>query len=196
KGQTLNPHILCNVKSGRGFNYEHTGTLLCPAGLDWANSEYVSGIFHLVSGSDMLIQVSGDQWPVFLYANYTYDAEDPWNVLLRSGLLISAFKHIFTSPSSVDQEPKATQSGNACIYGMCSVIKASIAYVTTQAQFALFSVQIFSCTDLITNSEHFDSLVLELLNNAKEKDEVDQLLIWWNHWVFNLFCCVVSDHYS
>jgi hypothetical protein len=35
------------------------------------------------------IQVSGDQWPVFLYANYTYNAEDPWNGLLRSGLLVS-----------------------------------------------------------------------------------------------------------
>ena len=35
------------------------------------------------------IQVAGDQWPVFLYANYTYDAEDPWNGLLCSGLLIS-----------------------------------------------------------------------------------------------------------
>ena len=61
------------------------------------------------------IQVAGDQWPVFLYANYTYNPEDPWNRLLRSGLLISvslhnsvvilfnhhdqAFKHIFTSPS-------------------------------------------------------------------------------------------------
>lgn len=40
----------------------------------------------LVNGQ---IQVAGDQWPVFLYANYTYDAEDPWNGLLRSGLLIS-----------------------------------------------------------------------------------------------------------
>ena len=94
------------------------------------------------------IQVSGDQWPVFLYANYTYDAEDLWNGLLRSGLLVSvstsiqhcitltfmikAFKHIFTSPSSVDQEPKATQSGNAHIHGMHFVTKASIAYVATQ----------------------------------------------------------------
>ena len=40
----------------------------------------------LVSGQ---IQVAGDQWPVFLYANYTYDAEDPWNGLLWSGLLVS-----------------------------------------------------------------------------------------------------------
>lgn len=33
--------------------------------------------------------VSGDQWPLFLYAGYTYDPEDPWNGLLRSGLLVS-----------------------------------------------------------------------------------------------------------
>ena len=141
RGQTLNPHIPCNVKSGRGFNHERTGVLLCPAGLDWANSEYVSGIFQFASEPDMLktndsikaklvggqIQVSGDQWPVFVYANYAYDAGDPWNGLLRSGLLVSvstplqcsphytiltsvvkAFKHIFTSLSSVDQEPRAT----------------------------------------------------------------------------------------
>ena len=83
------------------------------------------------------LQLAGDLWPVFLYASYSYDAEDPWNGLMRSGLLISvssnyslsfgdphlngtqAYKHVFTSPSSVDQEPKATRSGNARIHGMC-----------------------------------------------------------------------------
>ena len=35
------------------------------------------------------IQVAGDQWPVFLYANYMYDPEDPWNGLLCNGLLVS-----------------------------------------------------------------------------------------------------------
>ena len=99
----------------------------------------------LVNGE---IQVAGDQWPVFLYADYSYDPEDPWNGLLRSGLLVSvrspfffcfcadgfykAFKHTFTSPSSVDQEPKATRSGNARLHGMRSVTKASIAYIATQ----------------------------------------------------------------
>ena len=40
------------------------------------------------------IQVAGDQWPVFLYADYTYDTEDPWNGLLRSGLLVSVSHHL------------------------------------------------------------------------------------------------------
>ena len=35
------------------------------------------------------IQVSSDQWLVLLYANYMYNAEDSWNGLLRSGLLVS-----------------------------------------------------------------------------------------------------------
>ena len=45
KGQSLTPHIPRNVKAGRGFNHEHTGTLLCLAGLDWENTEYVTTEF-------------------------------------------------------------------------------------------------------------------------------------------------------
>ena len=32
--------------------------------------------------------VSGDQWPLFLYADYRYDLEDPWNGLFRSAILV------------------------------------------------------------------------------------------------------------
>ncbi|KAF8833673.1 hypothetical protein BDN67DRAFT_1017286 [Paxillus ammoniavirescens] len=166
KGQSLNPHIPRNVKSG------------C---LDWNNSETKN---KLINGQ---IQVAGDQWPVFLYANYTYDVEDPWNGLLHGGLLVAVFKHIFTSPSSVDQEPKATHSGNARLHGMQSVTKVSIAYVATQARFALTSAQVFSQTDLVTDSERFYNSILEFLDDPEEKDEVDQLLVWWNRQVFPLY---------
>ena len=44
------------------------------------------------------------------------------------------FKHIFTSPSSVDREAKATRSRNARIHGMSSVTPASIAYVTANSR--------------------------------------------------------------
>lgn len=43
-----------------------------------------------------------------------------------------AFRHVFTSPSSVDKEPKATRAGNARLHGMNAVTAASIAYVATQ----------------------------------------------------------------
>ena len=47
-------------------------------------------------------------------------------------LRVQAFKHIFTSPSSVEKENKATRSGNARIHGMTRVTMASLAYVATQ----------------------------------------------------------------
>ena len=47
---------------------------------------------------------------------------------------MQAYKHVFTSPSSVDSdETKATKSGNARIHGMSSVTPASIIYIATQA---------------------------------------------------------------
>lgn len=39
RGQPLNPPLTRNVKSDRGFHHERTGALLCPTGLDWANTE-------------------------------------------------------------------------------------------------------------------------------------------------------------
>ncbi|KIJ10964.1 hypothetical protein PAXINDRAFT_85259, partial [Paxillus involutus ATCC 200175] len=84
KDQILNPHIPRNVKTGRGFHYECIGALLCPTGYNWENVDTKA---KLCSGQ---LQVAGDQWPIFLYANYTYDPEDLWNGFLQSGLLVSA----------------------------------------------------------------------------------------------------------
>lgn len=49
-----------------------------------------------------------------------------------------AYKAIFTSPSSVEKESKATRSGNARIHGMTQVTPASLAYVATQVRLSLF----------------------------------------------------------
>ncbi|KAL4077988.1 hypothetical protein J3A83DRAFT_4186238 [Scleroderma citrinum] len=158
KCQSLIPHIHCNIKSGWDFNHVCTGALLCPAGLDWNNLETCT-------------KLTNDKIQV--------------NSLLCSGLLISfyfpkAFKHIFMSPSSVDQEPKATCSGNACIHGMHLTTKASLSYIAIQVCFALTLAQVFSHTDLMMDSECFYNSILELLNDPDEKGEVNQLMAWWN----------------
>ena len=54
--------------------------------------------------------------------------------------LVQAFKHVFTSPSSVEKEAKATRSGNARIHGMTQVTRSSIAYIATQVRFILIIV--------------------------------------------------------
>jgi hypothetical protein len=157
--------------------------------------------------------VTGDQWPVFLHSGYNYDPEDPWNGLFHSALLVAvhlssipsghihynpqAFKYIFTSPSSVDKEPKATHSGNARIHGMTKVTLVSITYIATQVGgvicssvfelmvvvqvcFALSSSPVFSRTDTATNSEWFYNSILNLFFDPEEQEEVNNLLTWWN----------------
>jgi len=36
--------------------------------------------------------------------------------------------------------------------------------------------------DLVTDSERFYTSIDELLDDPKEKDEVDQLMTWWNRY--------------
>jgi hypothetical protein len=124
--------------------------------------------------------------------------------------LSQAYKHIFTSPSSVDKEPKATRSGNARIHGMTQVTLPSIAYVATQVffsilgladrvfnpsqvRFALTSSPVFSRTDTVTDSETFYTSVLDLLEDEDEKEEVKDLIVWWNRYRCTVFSAVLSD---
>ncbi|KAG2738549.1 hypothetical protein P692DRAFT_20758318 [Suillus brevipes Sb2] len=177
KGDVIQPHLHRNSKIDRGFNHELTGSF-CPAGMDWNDPETKE---NLRSG-EML--VCGDQWPIFLYAQYIYDPDDPWCGLLRSRLLVCAYKHVFTSPSSVEKEPKATQSRNACLHGMTCVTIASISYIATQVRFALSSSSVFSRTNTTTDSETFYHSLLDLLEDPEECQEVNELLTWWNRQVF------------
>ena len=57
---------------------------------------------------------------------------------------------------------------------------AFVHFFLIQARFALTSAQVFSRTDHVTDSERFYSSILELLEDPEEKDEVNQLMTWWN----------------
>ncbi|KAG1889785.1 uncharacterized protein F5891DRAFT_965120 [Suillus fuscotomentosus] len=179
RGQAVILPLAQNIKSDCGFNHEVTGALLCPAGLDWSNAETKQS---LKSGETT---VRSDQWPMFLYAGYVYDSEDPWKGLLRSEILIFGFKHVFTSPSSVDKEPKATHSSNAYLHSMKTVTKGSLAYIAMQVRFSLSSSSVFSRTDTVTDSENFYHSILDLLEDPEEKSqEVIDLMMWWTRRIF------------
>ena len=89
----------------RGFQHDRTGSLLCPAGMDWSDDEYVVPTFpaqcrtHLnrikakLRSGDMA--VPGDHWPIFLYTGYIYDPEDPWKGLFRSSILVAVSAFFF-----------------------------------------------------------------------------------------------------
>ncbi|KAH6867821.1 hypothetical protein BKA70DRAFT_1379857 [Coprinopsis sp. MPI-PUGE-AT-0042] len=181
RGQNLQPPLMRNVKTDRGFYHPRTGELLCPTDYDWNDPEIRES---LRNGT---LVVAGDQWPNFLYKDYTHNPEDIWDGLFRSSLLVSAFRHIFTSPSSVDREPRATRSGNARIHGMKNVTVPSLAYVATQVRFALSSSPTFSRTDLVTDSERFYGSVIQAFSDKQEEDNVRSLLAWWDMQIFPIY---------
>ena len=54
-------------------------------------------------------------------------------------------------------------------------------------RFALTSSSVFSRSDTTTDFERFYGSVLQLLDDPEEKAEVDNLLMWWNWYAFDLF---------
>ncbi|KAJ3529028.1 hypothetical protein NMY22_g9167 [Coprinellus aureogranulatus] len=164
-GESLRPPIARNIKTERGFNHPRTGFLLCPRG-------WIGTILRLLP--QQAPDLSGGR-----------SLLSPLSILKSN--ISPGFKHIFTSPSSVDDDPKATRSGNARLHGMSSVTKASIAYVATQIRFALSSAGIFCRTDKETDSETFYTSLLELFEDPEEQDEVKDLLTWWNKQIFPSF---------
>ncbi|KAI1784788.1 hypothetical protein LXA43DRAFT_1113436, partial [Ganoderma leucocontextum] len=160
------------------FNHDATGKELCPAGLDW-NDPSIKSV--LKAGT---MVVPSDQWPIFMYLNGDYDPERPWAGLLRGHLLVKAFKHIFISPSSVDDSGRSTKSSNAAIHGMTSVTLASITYVATLVRFSLGSRGTFSRTDTVTDSQNFYNVILAFLTHPEERENANELLAWWNRRVF------------
>jgi hypothetical protein len=50
-------------------------------------------------------------------------------------------------------------------------------------RFALSSSPVFSRMDTVTDSERFYNSILDLFEDADEKEEVDNLLMWWNRYV-------------
>ncbi|KAF6744232.1 hypothetical protein DFP72DRAFT_826256 [Ephemerocybe angulata] len=188
-GGVLMPPIQRNIKTDRGFHHPRTGELLCPVNLDWNDPKIRR---ELVSGQ---LVPSGDLWPRFLFQGYEYNPSSPWTGLFRSSFLVSAYRHVFTSPSSVYNKgaSRATRSCNARIHGMKSVTAPSIAYIATQVRFGLSACPAFSRSDRVTDSEYFYNLVVELLEDPEEEAEVADLLVWWNRQIFPTF---ISDSRS
>ena len=72
-------------------------------------------------------------------------------------------------------------SGNLYIYMLIATNNQP--YSVLKVRFALSSSSVFSHTDKICDSKQFYNSLLELLYDADEQKEVEELLIWWNRWV-------------
>jgi hypothetical protein len=137
------PPLRANSKDERGLNNDHTGRLLCPGEYNWDDMS----IRTKIREGNVDYPVTAQSWPMFCYASYTCDRDNLEKGLLRSRILVKAFKLLFTSPSSVNTETAnedphpakrskknktATRSNVATLIGLRSVTPRSIAYIAVQ----------------------------------------------------------------
>jgi hypothetical protein len=103
------------------------------------------------------------------------------NIQSTDNLQLQAFKHIFTSPSSVDLDPKATRSGNARIHGMTRVTTASLAYVATQVRPYFLETWPWQFIELVP--DRFDSpyhLRRCFVGRTLQRTPKDFMSLYWN----------------
>jgi hypothetical protein len=60
-----------------------------------------------------------------------------------------------------------------------------VTFPNLQVRFSLSSSPVFSRTDLATDSERFYNSILDLFDDPDEKEEVNNLVVWWNRSVNN-----------
>ncbi|KAH6887786.1 hypothetical protein BKA70DRAFT_1443450 [Coprinopsis sp. MPI-PUGE-AT-0042] len=175
-GAYLVPPLSRNVKSDCGFFHPTTGKFLCPAEYNWEDAQVKEG---LRGGT---LAVTGDSWPIFMYENYVYYPKEPLKGLLRSDIMLSAYKFVFTSPSSANSQTgtRATRSGNAVIHGMTRVTPPSLAYIAMQVRFALSSTSTFSRNGLQDDNQRFYENLLETFDSLMSPKMLEDLLQWWD----------------
>ena len=57
-------------------------------------------------------------------------------------------------------------------------------FCAIEVHFALSSSPVFSRTDTVMDSKRFYNTILELFELMEEREEIDELLTWWNQFVF------------
>ncbi|KAI9068225.1 hypothetical protein FKP32DRAFT_1587883 [Trametes sanguinea] len=175
-------------KAQRGFNNVVTGRLLCPIVLDY-HDDSVRKLLESYQATVDGVPVDGSHWPTFAYDEATYNPALPWQSFLCGRLIIQAFRHVFTSPSSATADDGAdsgvsTRSGNAALHGMTRVTPGSIIYCATHVHFALSSTAIFNKNNKGNDSVIFYRSLVEYFDEPRYAAPVKDLLAWWNRTIF------------
>ncbi|PBK60413.1 hypothetical protein ARMSODRAFT_966120 [Armillaria solidipes] len=170
-------------RSQAGFIHEECGWLLCPPKLDWDNPEIRNAI---QTGK---IHINETDLPHLLYANHTIDKKQPFAGLLKSSLLLAAYRAVFTGPSSVLHEdgPRNTRPGNATKHKITKVSVASIVYIACQVRFIITSQPTFTGgggKGEFNYCKFYRNIVMAV-NEFMDNNERLELLAWWNEKIFS-----------
>ncbi|KAG2051497.1 hypothetical protein BDR06DRAFT_889701, partial [Suillus hirtellus] len=196
----LDPPLHTTIKDDHGFVHNITGKLLCP----YRCIYHQDRTKEKIRDRDPDFLVMACSWPAFLYMDYTFDSSNIEKGLFHSALLLKAFKHLFTSPSSAkevegdgngadaimasqccqtSESNAATCSHVANIISMKMVTPRSIAYTACQLWFSLSNVNSWRSVDGDFNYYVFYNNIVDFFEVAPGIDAqacIKELLKWWN----------------
>ncbi|KAG0694654.1 hypothetical protein DFH29DRAFT_1006133 [Suillus ampliporus] len=201
----LDPPLHTTIKDDCGFIHNTTGMLLCPVEYMWS----LTSTKEKIRDRDSDFLVTAYSWLAFLYKDYSFDSANIEKGLFRSTLLLKAFKHVFTSPSSAkeidgngngadvitahqrhrrsSENDAANRSHVANIIGMKTVTLRTIAYTACQLRFALSSVNSWRSVDGDFDYYDFYNNIVDFFEVVPGTDAqacITELLKWWNRKVF------------
>ncbi|KAG1847041.1 hypothetical protein F4604DRAFT_1594714, partial [Suillus subluteus] len=174
------PLIRPDDKHSRSFASDICGKLLCPSEWDWDRNCIKAGIHDRTAK----YIVSENSWPLYLYENYTVNRDNLEEGLLKSKLLVLAFKAILTSPSSAKE---AEGDGDATKH-----IEVPQLTFEWQVRFSLSSVSSWHTMDGDFDYEVFWNNIVDFLKDIPgpiTRHRVEKLLEWWTRKVFGTNHC-------
>ncbi|KAG0698048.1 hypothetical protein DFH29DRAFT_984041 [Suillus ampliporus] len=121
--------------------------------------------------SDFLVTTYS--WPAFMYKDYSFDSANIEKGLFRSTLLLKAFKHLFTSPSSAKE-----------IDGDGNVLRRM---TRSTLRFALSNINSWRSVDGDFDYYDFYNNIVdffEVVPGTDAQAPINELLKWWNRKVF------------
>jgi hypothetical protein len=146
---------------------------------------------------DGSIQITDEDFPLFLYTSGTvYDEDNEDLGLFQGFLLVHVYRHIFTGPLSAINPSFKANKYKAKKINLTQVTRRTIAYASVQVCFILFlclysnlliqayialsSMSQWGLSDNLFNLEQFYDNIVVMFEKDPEHPWVIKTLDWWN----------------
>ncbi|KAJ3776111.1 hypothetical protein FB446DRAFT_785389 [Lentinula raphanica] len=185
-------------RANRGLQNDMTGGLLCPAEINWDNTDVRAAVQRMDPEYDF---ASSARSRCF-YKDEKYNPDSPDEGYLQSYLLLQVYRTIYTSPSSAKDQPedvenlptaKKNKGSNshrahvANIIQLSQVTPRSIAYAAVHLHLALTDAsQWRECYDGY-NYRDLWNFIVDLFEDPADDEaakKAKELLKWWTDRIF------------
>ncbi|KAG1775758.1 hypothetical protein EV702DRAFT_972623 [Suillus placidus] len=186
------PLIRIGDKHHHGFVSDACGKLLCPAEWRWDDPVqvivFVTCIIRAgIRDRTAAFIVSENSWPLFMYQDYEADINNLECGLMKSKLLIMAFKAIFTSPSSASEVDGEGDGADIIENNRRAQRQSDQAKVKTCVRFALSNITSWCTVDGDFDYQIYWNNIVDFFEDAPgpaARVRVNELLEWWTRKVF------------